>query len=163
MKEILITFQVAKLAKEKGFSEYGYYFYTEEDGLCSIDSDGDILNIYDENLNQIDYRYDSNGDFWFNDEGDVFYTPEKYLAPTQSLLAKWLREEHNIHIKIDDFIDDKTGIEWDYEIVIIGTDLDEKGNYIPLISYDMNNSIERKFKTYEEALELGLLEALNLI
>ena len=78
-------------------------------------------------------------------------------------IQKWLRDEHNIHLRVDDFIDDETGIEWDYEIVIIGTDLDEKGHYIPLISYDMNNSIERKFKTYEEALEKSLQEALKLI
>lgn len=131
MKEQLISFKTAKLAKEKGFNITNRNSYDENTGLMlPLDPHGHC------------------------------YTLEGVCpAPTQSLLQKWLREEHNIHIKVDDFIDDETGIEWDYEIVIIGTDLDERGNYIPLISYD----IERKFKTYEEALELGLEEALNLI
>jgi hypothetical protein len=85
-----------------------------------------------------------------------------YESPTQSLLQKWLREVHNLHIKIDDFIDDELGIEWDYEIVIIGTDVDEKGTYIPLIPYSIDD-ILRKFLNYESALESGLQEALKLI
>jgi hypothetical protein len=48
-----------------------------------------------------------------------------------------------------DFIDDEVGIEWDYEIAIIGTDIDEKGNYKPLIDYSTDDE-DRKFKTYEE-------------
>ena len=145
MKEQLVSFQVAKLAKEKGFDLYQNYFYTEEDGLCSIGSDGEILNIYDENLNQIDYRYDCNGDFWFNDEGDVFYTPEKYLAPTQSLLAKWLREEHKMHIVIMPCIIPSNEVK--YYIF--------KGK----LKWDW----AELFDTYEEALEFGLLETLKLI
>jgi hypothetical protein len=57
-----------------------------------------------------------------------------------------------------DFIDDETGIEWDYEIAIIGTDLDEKGNYEPIVAYSTDDET-RKFKTYEEA-ELACLKKL---
>ena len=62
---------------------------------------------------------------------------------SQSLLAKWLREEHNIHliayknINID-------GYDWCY------------------ITTDGITNIN-SYKTYEEALELGLIEALKLI
>ena len=140
MKEQLVSFQVAKLAKEKGFNWKVINYFK----LSTISNPLIEDECRPQNINSL--------------QSDSIFS-----RPTQSLLAKWLREEHNIHIKIDDFIDDETGIEWDYEIVIIGTDLDERGNYIPLISYDMNNSIERKFKTYEEALELGLQEALKLI
>jgi hypothetical protein len=82
----------------------------------------------------------------------------KYLWMCE--LKKWLRDNHNIHTKVDDFLDDETGIEWDFEIVLIGTDLDEKGNYTPLVSYSMDDNL-RKFKSYEDALEEGLFEALN--
>ena len=149
MKETLINFKTAKLAKEKGFSEYGYYFYTEEDGLCSIDSDGEILNIYDENLNQIDYRYDYNGDFWFNDEGDVFYTSEKYLSPTQSLLAKWLREEHHLIVIV--------AYQYEHDSTPYSYWIYKENNSLPL------NQWINDLHTYEEALELGLIEALKLI
>ena len=149
MKETLINFETAKLAKEKGFSEYGYYFYTEEDGLCSIDSDGEILNIYDENLNQIDYRYDYNGDFWFNDEGDVFYTSEKYLSPTQSLLAKWLREEHHLIVIV--------AYQYEHDSTPYSYWIYKENNSLPL------NQWINDLKTYEEALELGLEESLKLI
>ena len=60
-----------------------------------------------------------------------------------SLLAKWLREEHNIHliayknINID-------GYDWCY------------------ITTDGITNIN-SYKTYEEALEIGLQEALKLI
>ena len=62
---------------------------------------------------------------------------------SQSLLAKWLREEHNIHliayknINID-------GYDWCY------------------ITTDGITNIN-SYKTYEEAYEIGLQEALKLI
>ena len=66
-----------------------------------------------------------------------------YPAPTQSLLSKWLREKHNIHliayknINID-------GYDWCY------------------ITTDGITNIN-SYKTYEEAFEIGLQEALKLI
>lgn len=62
-------------------------------------------------------------------------------------LKKWLIENHNLNIKIDDFIDDVTGVEWDFEISIVGTDIDKNGNYTPLIPYSVDDP-NRKFKTY---------------
>jgi hypothetical protein len=108
MKEQLITFETAKLAKEKGFMVV-------------------------------------------------------HKLPTQSLLQKWLREKHNLNIKVDDFLNSDLDVVWDFEIVRIGTDLDERGNYIALVPYSMDANTDRDFKTYEEALEKGLQEALKLI
>ena len=73
MEEILITFETAKLAKEKGFklplrSNRNYY-----------------------NLNGNIHPYN-----WFNQFELADYTD----APTQSLLQKWLREVHKINIFI---------------------------------------------------------------
>jgi hypothetical protein len=76
-------------------------------------------------------------------------------APTFSQAFRWFREKYNIRQNIMDFIDDETGIEWDYEIAIIGTDLDERGNYESLVAYSTDDET-RKFKTYEEA-ELACL------
>ena len=80
------------------------------------------------------------------------------LSPTFSQAFRWFREKHELRNSITDFIDDTTGIDWDYAIAIIGTDLDEKGNYKPLVDYSIDDET-RKFKTYEEA-ELACLDKL---
>jgi hypothetical protein len=79
-------------------------------------------------------------------------------APTFSQAFRWFREKYNVRHNIMDFIDDEIGIEWDYEIATIGTDLDENGHYKPLVDYSMDDE-DRKFNTYEEA-ELACLEKL---
>jgi len=72
MKEQLITFDTAKLAKEKGFDWGGEENYSSRSGFI---------------MSPIDYRED-----W------SFML--EIQAPTQSLLQKWLREVHNIDIVI---------------------------------------------------------------
>lgn len=83
------------------------------------------------------------------------------LAPTFSQAFKFFREKYGLRNSIMDFIDDETGIEWDYEIAIIGTDLDEKGNYIPLVDYSTDDET-RKFKTYEEAELACIIKLIEL-
>ena len=160
MNEQLISFETAKLAKEKQFQEYTSYFYTIENGLCSIDTDGEILNIYNDDLTFKDNIWDCNGDFWYNeieDEEGIYaqtYEPIKYSAPTQSLLQKWLREKYFLHIVL---IPTVTG-DMTYKIVDIQCDPQheiERPPYNDVCAYD--------FTTYEEALENGLQEALELI
>ena len=68
MKEQLITFETAKLAKKKGFDIPVHYFVSDVSG-------------YSANMNAVQD---------FNKEQASFYS-----APTQSLLQKWLREKHN--------------------------------------------------------------------
>lgn len=111
MKEQLITFETAKLAKEKGV------------------------------IIKSDIAYNSIG---------TLEIPRgiNYYAPTQSLLQKWLREVHNIHTNVH------YGLTFTFKI-----NGDLKGNdYVDYSEMD-------KFwgRTYEEALEKGLQEALKLI
>ena len=91
--------------------------------------------------------YNHNGDL----NGDVIeQLKDKSLksiaAPKQNLLQKWLREEHSIILTISFGVLCK---KYCYEICF-------KGKY---------NIIDSEFiyKTYEEALEQGLKEGLNLI
>lgn len=126
MEDTRINFETAKLAKEKGFPQ-------------------------ETNRLEIPY-YNYKGEF----KGDVSdWRVRKYIrgedtsniefvsAPTQSMLAKWLREQHNIHlityknINID-------GYDWCF------------------ITTDGITNIN-SYKTYEEAYEIGLQEALKLI
>ena len=125
MEDTLITYGTAKLAKEKGFPQepnklkIPYYNYKGE-------FKGDVKDWLRKYLRK-------------EDTSDV----ESVSAPTQSLLAKWLREEHNIHliayknINID-------GYDWCF------------------ITTDGITNIN-SYKTYEEAYEIGLQEALKLI
>ncbi len=68
----------------------------------------------------------------------------EYAVPTQSSLQKWLREEHNIHI-------------------MIFPSLDLTEYYVDVISKEDRTFIDNPLDTYEEALEIGLFEALELI
>jgi len=122
VQEQLISFQTAKLAKEKGVD-----FNVEK----IYDANGILVTVF------ADKSFIENNNW--------------YLAPTQSLLQKWLREEHNIHIEISyDYIT--------YDILISYPD----NVPIKLISLLGDNS-KYTFTKYEEALEEGLQKALKLI
>ena len=75
--EEICTYEVAKLAKKKGFNEYAACNHIYED-----DEQWYTLTTYT-NAKGID---------WSKDKFTV--------ASTQSLLQRWLREEKNIHIEI---------------------------------------------------------------
>ena len=129
MEDTRVTFETAKLAKEKGFYQepnrrkVPYYNYKGE-------FNGDVTDFLRKYLRE-------------EDTSEV----ESVSAPTQSLLAKWLREEYNIIVLVD------------YE----GID----GYYYKFYSYKEGNknydASDKNYNTYEEALEAGLQEALKLI
>ena len=132
MKDTRVTFETAKLAKEKGFFqetnrlEIPYYNYKGE--FKGDVSDWRIRKyIRGENTSDIEF----------------------VSAPTQSLLAKWLRERYNIHVTSQignlDFIN-----TYHYDIRYI-----DKNKFIC--------KVKGNFKTYEEALEAGLYQALLLL
>lgn len=123
MNEILISFETAVLAKEKGLHQNSF--------------DYNIDTYYNRIGNQI------------LTEGDI---PEKATCCiSQSLLQKWLRDIHNIHISIDLSSDEelKTLIPFSYEAIIY---------------YNSEIIVVRHFfDTYEEALEEALKQSLKLI
>ena len=75
MKDKLIEYSTAKLAKEKGFNEECYFIFAKiSKEYCIFKSE------YSETNSEIN-KYE-------------------YSAPTQNLLRKWLREIYNIHIVV---------------------------------------------------------------
>ena len=76
MKEQLISFETAKLAKEKGYTGTPPYF------------------------GYVDKFYENNGTIRSYGMHRVKNIKELIHAPTQSLFQKWLREKHNIDITI---------------------------------------------------------------
>ena len=137
LKEKLISFETAILAKEKGFKN-----------AC----DG-FVNKDNEYIFMPDLLYPNNSEFSHNSEEDPEVVEWKelmktlVLAPTQSLLQKWLREVHKISIKIDDYYTNSR-VRFDYNICELGS---QEDNPVGI------------FETYEEALEIGLQEALKQI
>ena len=140
MKEQLISFETAKLAKEKGFSIICDYVY-------------DI--VADEVNPVITRNQQPSGNF-------LSYFHDRFIStPTQSLLQKWLREVHQIYVQIE--TDQTTYPKFCYSIArFIGNpnNLSEKEWYWDKLPYNENWSLHRK---YEEALEEGLQEALKMV
>lgn len=109
-------------------------------------------NIIFKNIFRFNYScYLLNGEL----KNDDNFPEEQKLQshiPTQSLLQKWLRDVHNIYVVcIPSYLDDnlvKERFFFEISFERKTTQLGHKHGY-----YD----------TYEEALEIGLVEALNLI
>ena len=130
MKEEIISFETAKLAKEKGFNIDTFKYYR-----ISINPEKKVAEPLSE-----DQTYFPN-------------VKESIAAPTQSLLQKWLREEHGMLIYVKHFKQN-----W-YEWVIQTNEIVECDGRIwgdDIIS-------EQNESTYEQALEAGLEYALKLI
>ena len=133
MEDTRINFETAKLVKEKGFPqetnrlEIPYYNYKGE-------FKGDVSDWR--------IRRYLRGE----DTSDI----EFVSAPTQSLLAKWLREEHNLHINISSLSMNCFSFMLE-KLDDTGTTL--CGGHLGKLNY----------KTYEQAYEIGLQEALRLI
>jgi hypothetical protein len=129
IKEQLINLETAILAKSKGFDLTVLFYYDGSDMVATqAISPFNILN------------YNKN-------KGSTFRS-----APTQSLLQKWLREEHNIFVQV--LLDQTTEPKFAVEIF----EYSHFGNY-------KENKIEPwyLYKIYEEALEVGLKEGLKII
>lgn len=135
MKEELVKFDTAKLAKEKGFDALCTNTYNSK-GILSEE-----WNVNPEDLNE-------NNFYCTKDNIHVDYT----LAPTQSLLQKWLREEHKLYVTVDVCV---YGDEGRYAAELSGHG---KGGFMPVLLDGFTI-----YSTYEEALEEGLREALILL
>jgi hypothetical protein len=82
MQEELITFETAKLAKEKGLCKYFENINGAEYVPAFYSEDG--INFEETEFQQEDCTID-----------------DRYFRPTQSLLQKWLREVHGIYVYVD--------------------------------------------------------------
>jgi len=129
MKEELISFDTAKLAKEKGFNLECRHFFAE-------------------------YHDGSEIATWCNIEWDINNTEAwkpmfNIKAPTQSLLQRWLREKYGIYVSA----------QWAKK------NMDESLEFYPTVT-SPTGIIDIQLSSvanYEEAIELGLQEALKLI
>ena len=120
MEDEYITVKTAMLAKQKGFNEPCRMFY-HSDTIEGKTVSSEIKESTD-------------------------YTKNDIPVPTQSLLARWLREKHNIHVGVG------FCVSWRYIIIPI-TDK---------ITADWSTS-KKDYSTYEDAMEEGLKDTLKHI
>jgi hypothetical protein len=124
MQEELVSFETAKLGKEKGFVNILCHYRYWDDSTKEL-------------TNEELFGIPNNNESFFE-------------APTQSLLQKWLREVHNIDVWVNK----------------IGSTNEKKYYFNVMVNnkfVNTTNSNSKTFLKYEEALEVGLQEALNLI
>jgi hypothetical protein len=135
MKEKRIQFQTSELAKAKGFNlEVNTFFNVHE-----------VL---------IEHGHYGNVSFkdWNNYNEPIGKKGKCYnSAPTQSLLQAWLRDIHNI-VVLADFDKNKDGKGIMYTT-----------NWQPMEELHKGGYSDEQYNTYEEALEVGLIEGLKLI
>jgi len=156
MKEQTISFKTAELAKEKGFNIPTIHYYLS-DGV--LDEKCEESESYVENYMVIveDLTENWNDGWSVNKDGGRCFGCDKnpkyfesFSAPTQSLLQRWLRETHDIHIEVIWQVK-KGKLSWFSSISKIGT--------TPIdLCIDLKDQ-----DTFELALEAGLQEALQLI
>lgn len=140
MENTLVSFEVAKLAKEKSSIIPCFHLFIEKQGIIEELGCENITHIED-NGNKTNYG----NCFWYRN----IYNNHTYLRPTQCLLQKWIREKYDIHITI--------------KILSSGKFL----LYINHFNLDTDSFLEytngEKYLNYEQALEVALFEALKII
>ena len=124
MKDKLVTLKVAKLAKDKKFN----WSCNNTFGRIYGDNNGKLAAHY--NINEWCNKYSKT---------DTYIT-----RPTQTLLKKWLREKHNIHMHVVPNSDYTL-----YKVYV------HKASYLT-VKYAY-------YDTYEQALEIGLKQGLKLV
>ena len=99
-------------------------------------------------------QYTDRGTVWHCDWPENFNKSQCVTScPTQALAARWLREVHRIVVDATFIPPSTDGNAWRYFIGEMD-DMVWKGDFEPS---------DRRYKTYEEALEEGLKRSLELI
>ena len=143
MKDEIVNFEIADLAKEIGFNEFCFCSYTKylKDGGGNYDfikhKKGDIEFNSDFILSGSNKIHKEISNNYYN----------LISAPTQSLLQRWLREKYNIHITVNAT---NTKTPDDSFEVLVSTQNERDYSHFGYLNY-------------EKALADGLLNGLLLI
>ena len=140
IKEDYVSFEIAKLLKEKGFEQDYYY------NNCPV---------YWINGNNPTLSFEGDDDFPYNQN--------ECVAPSLATAMKWLREVHKIEISISygfPFIDGNPVFKYYWYPVKVT----EKGLEYPMDDPNTAEFNEEMADSYEEAIKAALLYVLkNLI
>lgn len=134
LEELFLPYNIAELAKKKGFNEPSLAFYNKEKWL-----------EFSGGKNSIGMEIESP---FYNFDGFPLYDTGRVSAPVYQQMIDWLRTENNLHMNIRST---ETG-SFQYEIYF-------KNNGI---QYKWITSGPLR-KAYYEALNEGITQALNLV
>ena len=134
LEEQVVSFKVAKLAWGKGFRDTIGRWRGKSYYNYKGELNGDVTDQL-RPVNRNNPKFDS------------------VAAPTQSLLQTWLRNTHNIHVEANFSMKKEEGLQYFVDVDIVNI---ENESYESKLYKD-------KFNSYEEALDVGLFEGLNLI
>ena len=163
--EDYVSFQTAKLLKEKGFDGNCYKVWAKE---SKSEPKLYAAPSFVEGDTTVNRESVEDGERFINDLNPSEYKIEGYLAPTLHIALKWIQKVHNILI-VADYIYECTDTSWVYKIYR----LDENGKpekvAITGVGYGIDGSpytetvgyrdYERSYKDYatrEEAEEDGI-------
>lgn len=139
MKDQLVLFKTANLAKEKGFDWETEVFYSVIHSKKPYTTKG------------VEYMSDSYVRWWrWNSNPGNYPTIEEEVlcaAPTQTTLQRWLRDVHNIDVWAQPFVFNNHLPDKSYSYFIY-----KDGSFV-------GDAVD--FLDFEEALETGLHNALN--
>jgi len=150
MKEQLITFETAKLAKEKGF-DWATDKHYENSLTESIHEEDGKSGPFGWEKGEINLQ----SDYFINNWKECDLSSSSWYlcsAPTQSLLQKFIRENRGVHIEIHK---NASGYYWSMCRADGGTDLGWSDYSGP--------NMGGVWDSFEDALEKGLQESLKLI
>lgn len=128
MKKYFVPFDIAKQLSALGFNEPVIAYWAAQ-----YDDDNDLLHGLCVAVNS-----------WAIFEGTDIEAKDDYPAPIYPQVIDWLREKHDIHIKLEMFEDNT------FEYVLVNN------SFTP-------SPIETNGMTYYEALNAAITEALELI
>jgi len=153
MKEQLVTFETAKLAKLKEFDWYVEHMqsYFSHDRWYQS-----LYCFSDEFYYSEIYKNTKDLGFALKEEYPVPLYEPYYLCPTQSLLQRWLREKHNILVEVNFRNFAVKGTEGYF--YMCGT----KNEFWTMNNY-FGETLWKGFNSYEEAMEVGLQQGLKLV
>lgn len=158
--EQVISFETAKIAKEKGFKDMTTHYYLDNGSLkenrvyVHYGNDGDFYVELEEFLESYNSGWvaTEKGEFCFGCASPNYM--EVFSAPSQSVLQKWLREVHDIDVTVWIRFADAYG-------VLIYKNRNNVKGYDEIIVHPTPDNY--KTGVYEDALERGLRKALELV
>jgi hypothetical protein len=153
MKEPVVSFKTARLAKEKQFNEPCYKYYEHSLNQQVHKEDGTSGPFGWEKGETI-----LQSDFFINNYKDSDFSNKSWYwcaAPTQEFLKKWLRLKHGIHIDL--VFDDNCWTGYFGEFTIPDLALDNQ------VHLEEKDSYKESLEAYEEIFDLTLQYALKLI
>lgn len=137
MKEELIKYDTAVLAKEKGFDPRSWEYWSNKELRSGVLDNGPI------NWNS-DSDYSGLG---------------VYAAPPQSVLQRWLRDIHGWHILVIPVVT----MGYTFKILKVWKKDFDPNKELEIETPPYSGVDAYDYRDYEEALEAGLLESLKLV